>query len=152
MEYNERLHVPLRWWVQGIMLIASFWLALVVAVPQFEALVWGLTALVVALMAGAFRAYGARVEVTDSTFRAGRACIELNHVGTVEHLDAQRTRAVAGVEADARALLVLRPYLKNSVKVEITDPNDPTPYWLVSTRHPQQLAEALQRARVSSTL
>ena len=152
MEYKERLHVPLRWWVQGIMLIASFWLALVVAVPQYEALVWGLTALIVVLMAGAYRSYSARVEVTDSTFRAGRACIELHHIGAVEHLDADRTRAVAGVEADARALMVLRPYLKNSVKVQITDPNDPAPYWLVSTRHPKQLAEALQRARVAATL
>jgi hypothetical protein len=27
--------------------------------------------------------------------------------------------------------------------VDITDPADPTPYWLVSTRHPDQLADAV---------
>ena len=55
-------------------------------------------------------------------------------------LDADATRRAAGVDADARAFLLLRPYLKRSVRVEITDPADPAPYWLVSTRHPDELA------------
>jgi hypothetical protein len=38
---------------------------------------------------------------------------------------------------------LLRAYLKRSVRVEVTDPADPTPYWLVSSRHPEQLAKAL---------
>ena len=58
-------------------------------------------------------------------------------------LDADATRRLAGVEADARAYLLLRPYLKRAVRVEITDPADPAPYWLVSTRHPDELAAAL---------
>src|SRR4051812_16672061 len=33
VEYQERLGVPLRWWVQGTMLVASLWLAVVVALP-----------------------------------------------------------------------------------------------------------------------
>jgi hypothetical protein len=33
------------------------------------------------------------------------------------------------------------------VRVTVTDPQDPTPYWLVSTRHPEKLVEALQAAR-----
>ena len=49
----------------------------------------------------------------------------------------------AGVDADARAYLLLRPYLKRAVKVEITDPADPAPYWLVSTRHADALVRAL---------
>jgi hypothetical protein len=32
------------------------------------------------------------------------------------------------------------------VRVEITDPADPAPYWLVSSRRPVELAEALSRA------
>ena len=30
------------------------------------------------------------------------------------------------------------------VRIEITDPSDRTPYWLTSTRHPEQLLAALQ--------
>ena len=47
------------------------------------------------------------------------------------------------MDADARAYLLLRPYLKRAVKVEITDRADPAPYWLISTRHPEELAQAL---------
>ena len=38
---------------------------------------------------------------------------------------------MAGVDADARAYLLLRPYLKRAVQVDLADPADPTPYWLL---------------------
>ena len=44
---------------------------------------------------------------------------------------------MAGPDADARAYLLLRPYLKRAVRVEITDPADPAPYWLVELAAPR---------------
>lgn len=140
--YDERLAVPLRWWVQGVMFVATLWLAMVVAMPGSWA--WSLTAAILALMALAFGAYGsARIVISGGTFQAGRARIDAGYLGHAEALDAEATRRTAGVDADARAYLLLRPYLKRAVKVEIVDPADPTPYWLVSTRHPEGLAAAL---------
>lgn len=140
--YAERLHVPLRWWVQATMFLATLWLAFIVSTPAWVA--WTATAVLVAFTYGMFASWGsARVEVRDGEFYAGAARIELRFVGTPEPLDAERARAVAGVEADARAFLVLRPYLKRAVKVPIKDPADPTPYWLVATRRPSALAAAL---------
>jgi hypothetical protein len=105
---------------------------------------WIVTAIALGLMSFLFLAYGgARVVVADGTFRAGRAHIGAEHLGEVETLDAGQTRRIAGQDADARAYLLLRPYLKRAVKVEITDPADPAPYWLVSTRRPEELAQAL---------
>jgi hypothetical protein len=142
--YRERLGVPFRWWVQGAMLVATLWLALVVAVPGTVA--WPVTGGALLVMAACFLAYGnARVEVADGELRAGRAHIAGTHLGAVEALDPEQTRRVAGAEADARAYLVLRPYLRRAVRVAITDPADPTPYWLVCTRHPDELAAALAR-------
>jgi len=140
--YSERLGVPLRWWVQGTMLVASLWLALVVAVPGPFA--WAFSGVALALLAGLLVAYGsARIEVGPGGFRAGRARIGVEHLGSAEALDAEETRRTAGREADARAYLLLRPYVSRAVRVEITDPGDPTPYWLVSSRHPDSLATAL---------
>lgn len=140
--YDERLNVPLRWWVQGIMFVATLWIAMIVSMPA--ALAWGVTAALLALLALAFVAYGsARVVVTDDGLRAGRARIDAVYLGTVEALDPEAARRVAGVEADARAYLVLRPYLHRAVKVQITDPDDPAPYWLLGTRHPERLAAAI---------
>jgi hypothetical protein len=142
LPYAERLTVPLRWWVQGTMLVASLWLALVVALPG--PLAWTIAGAAMALVLGLLLAYGsARVFVGDGELHAGRARIGAEHLGAAVALDADATRRIAGVDADARAHLLLRPYLKRAVRVEITDPADPTPYWLVSTRHPDRLAGAL---------
>lgn len=145
MEFAERLSVPLRWWVQGTMLVATFWLALVVAVPLTVA--WTVTGLALALMVTLFASYGAaRISVDGEVLRAGRAHISTVHVGAVTALDADAMRLQAGRDADARAFLLLRPYLKRGVRIDLTDPSDPAPYWLVSSRRPERLAAALTRA------
>src|SRR3546814_16524837 len=70
--YAERLTVPLRWWVQGTMLVASFWFAVAVAVPSvlaaaLVALAFGL------LVAAGFLSYGkAKVSVGEGELHAGR--------------------------------------------------------------------------------
>ena len=68
-----------------------------------------------------------------------------------EPLDREETRRVHGVDADARAFLLTRPYLHRSVQVPLHDPSDPTPYWLLSTRHPERLAAALTGSRPVDT-
>jgi hypothetical protein len=146
VDYAERLTVPLRWWAQGTMLVASLWLAVLAATPEVVA--WSVTAGALAVMVALFVSYGsARVAVDRQAFRAGRAQVPLEHVGAVTPLDADDVRRLAGVEADARAYLLLRPYLKRGVRVDIADPADPTPYWLVSCRRPDALVSALEAAR-----
>jgi hypothetical protein len=145
--HHERLRVPLRWWVQGTMLIATFWLAFVVSMPATWA--WTATGVLVLLMVLLLWGYGSpRVEVEDGWLRAGRARISGEFLGDAESLDPEATRRVAGRDADARAYLLLRPYLKRAVRVSIRDARDPAPYWLVSTRDPERLAAAI---RVIST-
>ena len=142
--YDERLGVPLRWWALATMFLASMLLAFLVATPLWIALTG--TAVLVVLVLTLFLGYGAaRISVHDGVLTAGRARIPLAHVGDVVPLDADDTRRLAGREADARAYLLLRPYLRRAVRIGIDDPADPTPYWLVSTRRPERLAAALRR-------
>lgn len=146
MDYAERLTVPLRWWVQSTMFVASLWLAVLAATP--EAVAWSVTAVAMAVLVALFVSYGRpRVSVDETTFRAGRAHIPLELVGRATALDADGVRRQAGVDADARAYLLLRPYLKRGVRVDIADPADPTPYWLVSSRRPEALVSALEAGR-----
>ncbi|WP_244927695.1 DUF3093 domain-containing protein [Nocardioides sp. W7] len=148
--YDERLGVPLRWWVQGFMFTASVWLAVLAALPGSAA--WTVTGVTGLLVATLFWSYGsARISVHDGLLRAGRARIEARHLGTVDVLDPEQARRAAGVDADARAYLLLRPYLKRAVRVAITDTADPAPYWLISTRHPDELARALAALREAPT-
>lgn len=140
--HDERLFVPLRWWVQGTMFVATVWLAFIVALPSGVA--WVATGAVLAVMVALFVGYGAaRVRVEDGTFHAGRAQIPVSLLADPVALEKEEARLVAGRDADARAYLLLRPYLKRAVRVRVTDPADPAPYWLVSTRRPQELVRAL---------
>ncbi len=148
MEYDEQLTVPLRWWVLGALLVAVVWLTIGVAVPG--TLPWLVTAVVAVGVSSALWTYGgARVQLHGSVLRAGRARIESRYLGEAVALDAAASTRLAGRDADARAFLVLRPYLHRSVRVEITDPQDPAPYWQIGTRHPDRLASALTAARTS---
>lgn len=145
--HDERLFVPLRWWVQGTMFVATVWLAFIVALPSGVA--WAATGAVLAVMVALFLGYGAaRVRVEDGTLHAGRAQIPVALLADPVALEKEETRLVAGRDADARAYLLLRPYLKRAVRVRVTDPADPAPYWLVSTRRPQELVRALGPAGV----
>ncbi len=148
--YEERLGGPLRWGVQGVMLLATFWLAFVVAIPG--AVPWLVTGVLGLVLVVALAMIGsARVGVAGGSLHAGRAQIGLEHLGTAEPLDVAATRLAMGAGADARAFLVMRPYLKRAVRVPITDPADPTPYGLVGSRHPDALAAAIN-ARSSTPL
>jgi hypothetical protein len=145
--YRERLRVPARWWALLLLFLASLWLALAVSTAPLVA--GGAGVLATALGTGLLLGYGgARIEVDAAALRAGRAHLEWACCGPATALDPDATRRLGGVDADARAFLLLRPYLATAVRVEVRDPADPTPYWMLSTRHPQRLAASINAARV----
>lgn len=138
--------MPLRWWAIATMFHASTLLALLVAGLGLWTLV--VMTLVVGVTVALLVSYGsARLEVTDLELVAGRARIELAYLAGPRPLDAAATRERMGPGADARAHLLVRPYVSESVVVDVVDPSDPAPYWLLSSRRPARLAEAL-RARL----
>lgn len=148
--YQERLSVPLRWWALATMFASSVLLAFLVAVPPGVAFAAGGAVAAVAL--AVLLTYGAaEVRVADGELLAGRARVPVRWLDRPTPLGADETRRLAGVDADARAYLLLRPYVGTAVRVDVTDPRDPTPYWLVATRHPHRLAEAIQEAIASAT-
>jgi hypothetical protein len=79
----------------------------------------------------------------DSALRVSRIQIPLTAIGNTEQLDKEQLRKVIGPSVDARSQLFIRGYIKTALRVEITDPKDPTPYFVISTRRPAELAVAL---------
>ncbi len=143
--YAERLRIPVLWWLITAAGLFVLWLAVAAATGGIPALIFTLvvTVLVVTILVR----YGAAPVLVDGeTFTAGRARIEREHLGTAEALTGESARLARGRDCDPRAYLVLRPYLSGAVRVQLTDPADPAPYWLVATRRPDQLAEALRGA------
>ena len=124
-------------------MVATFWLAMIVSIPV--PLAWAFTAFLLATLMACLVSYGrVRIEVTSAWICVGRATLETNYVGEVEELDRAQMRDISGPAADARAFLMLRPYLDRGVKIQLADPADPTPYWLISSRRPSALAAAIR--------
>ena len=148
--YRERLYVPLSWWLLGLLAAGTTWVTTAAALSSASA---GIVTLVVAvLVAGGLVAYGrAQIRVSDEGFGAGTALLPLWAVGQVTALDAAETRALAGPQADPRAFLELRGYIATAIRVQVMDDSDPTPYWLVSTRHPVECARAVNAAKTGRT-
>ena len=138
-DYHEVLRPPPRWWALALSLVVAVWWCFLVATPLVVACVAGVAA--TGVVGVLLVRYGAVRVVADADgLRAGAAVLPWRHVGTVEVLDAAQTRTLLGVGADARAYLVVRPYCPEAVRVEVDDPRDPTPYWVISTRHADELA------------
>ncbi|WP_139416971.1 DUF3093 domain-containing protein [Agromyces laixinhei] len=87
------------------------------------------------------------IEVADGRLRAGRASIALTETGVATGATDAAARVERGTGLDARAFLVIRGWVKSVVRVPIADASDPTPYWLISTRHPTELAAAINGSR-----
>jgi hypothetical protein len=87
--------------------------------------------------------FSAPVISVTTELRAGRMRIPLSIIGKTEALNNAELKQLIGPAADARAQLFIRGYVKTALKIEINDPVDPTPYLILSSRRPEQLAVAL---------
>lgn len=82
------------------------------------------------------------ISTDGQTITAGRARIDRKHVSAVESFHREDARAQRGPLLDARAWLVIRPWVDPVIKITLSDPEDPTPYWIVSSRSPEAFMSA----------
>jgi len=149
-DYRERLHVPLVWWLLAVPTVLIFGATIYagLAEPWPVIIMAGLAAGCAALLI----AMGlATVEIGDGTLRAGSAVLPLTAISQVVSLDERQSARLRGPRADPAAYLYSRPYLKESVFVAVdAEAGSAAPYWLIGTRHPAQLAAAIERCRVQA--
>jgi hypothetical protein len=103
-----------------------------------------------ALASALVSSYGsARIRVVAGSLVAGDARIPVSALGEAEVLDAEQARDWRLHKADPRAFMLLRSYVPTAVRIEVSDPDDPTPYVYLSTRDPEALAAALAAVRTA---
>ncbi|WP_055533415.1 DUF3093 domain-containing protein [Streptomyces graminilatus] len=143
--YEERLTAPRSWWLISFLVGVSFALILLPfgTLPLLGGLVGG-----TAVASVAASSYGSiRIRVVGDALIAGEAKIPVSALGEAEILDAEEARAWRTYKADTRAFMLLRSYIPTALRVQVTDPKDPTPYLYLSTREPERLVAALESAR-----
>lgn len=138
--YQERLTVA--WWMWLVVLFVGA--AAFIALAPINTVVGAVAAVVVMGIIGlVFHLGSPRIVVSDQDLRVGRAYIERRFVGEAHALHGEAARRARGPELDGRAFMNFRVSITQMCRIEIVDPVDPTPYWLTATRHPEQLAQAI---------
>lgn len=147
--YRERLSVPLWWWLAAPATAALLAAEVYLGAPG-NATILPYVLLVPAVVGGLWWAGRVRLSVTAEELLVDDARLPLEFIGAVTPLSPLQTRDLLGPGAEPYAFVVQRPWIGTAVRVDLTDPADPTPYWVISSRRAAELAAAIDAARVST--
>ena len=167
--YRERLLVPVSYWLLAVPVVVTLGAEAYFFVDGF------IPPLVIAALFAVVAAFlvhwsSATIEVAGAVLRAGKDTLALGEAAEVIALDERQAKALSGPRADPAAHLLLRPYRKRPVYMSLAVPAEEepaegesaeegpseghpaarVPYWLVATRHPAELAAAIENARHGS--
>jgi Protein of unknown function (DUF3093) len=141
--YRESLRTPWWWYIVAVfvasLLAAEFhiaglratdWIPYLVLLPLSVVIVWSLGRGALEVSAGELRVRGAHLPLT--------------YVSGAVALDPRTLRLVVGREGDPAAFVAIRPWIGPGVQLWLDDADDPTPYWVVSSRDPQRLVQTIR--------
>ena len=147
MRYRERLWVPWWWWPLGFALAAIVALEVNQGVPSIPR--WLPFAVLFVVAAGALLWLGRieiRVTADDGEVElwAGEAHLPVTVIARSADIPRSAKSAALGRQLDPAAYVVHRGWVGPMVLVVLDDADDPTPYWLLSSRHPERVLSALR--------
>lgn len=143
IRYSERLFIP--WWSWPLPLIGGGLLAAEIDMGYPGIRAWLPYVIVLPLVVAIILALGrTKIAVTEDELWVGEAHLPLKFAGEIEVFDREHKRTALGRDGDPAAFVAHRGWVGPVVRVGLTDPDDPTPYWLFSTRRPEQVAELLR--------
>lgn len=146
--YAERLAAPWWWWpfallvagivaaevhggVAGLLSVLPYAICFPLTVA---ALLYLSRAQIVLTAGGLLTVQGARIQV--------------DHLAGGTAYDPETSRVLLR-RADPLAFTSIRPFVGTGVHLEVDDPADDTPYWLVSSRRPEALLRSISEVRRS---
>lgn len=140
VQYQERVLPKWSSFLPLLIVYPTFWLTM----APFNAVlgsIFGVAATIV--IAVIMVAKSPKIVITTSEIRVGRAHISTKLLGNASVVEKQHQFSAKGPQLDARAYLSLQPSVSGLIRLDLKDPNDPTPYWLFSSRKPALVAELI---------
>ena len=138
--------MPLWWWPIAIGLAALLAAEIHMGAPGIRS--W-LPYLVVLPLPIWFLVWLSRLTVSVTQdgpvaeIRVGRAHLPADVVARAAPVPKSAKSAALGRQLDPAAFVQHRPWVKTMALLVLDDADDPTPYWLISTRRPTELLAAL---------
>ncbi|RAV31116.1 DUF3093 domain-containing protein [Corynebacterium heidelbergense] len=147
--YSERQRVPLTWWLlcAGVVAIIAWqaqmqrpwWWGAIAGVLAGAAATWMLLRLSTTRIAVVAQPDGQR------WLHAGGAKIPARLISRALVIPPTAKQAAMGRQLDPAAYVVHHGWIPTMAMAVLDDPDDPTPYWLISTKDPDGLLAALDR-------
>ncbi|MGI8648443.1 MAG: DUF3093 domain-containing protein [Acidimicrobiales bacterium] len=141
--FAERWRAPWWYWLAGLILAVAVAAAIHLGYPGLRAIApYVVTVpLVVGLLCWLSRV---EVRITVTALYVDDAELAREFIAEAMPLSREAYRAALGPGFDPLAFVVRRPWITEAVLITLCDPNDPTPYWIISSRHPAELVAALK--------
>ena len=143
MRFDERLRTPWWWYVAALFVAAilagefgvadkalTVWIPFGVLLPGSVVVVWSMGR--------------ARVSVVGDELWVDDAHLPVEVITGAAALDAATLRRLVGRHGDPAAYVAIRAWVGPGIQIILDDPEDPTPYWVISTRRPEELIEVLR--------
>ena len=140
--YKERVLPTVYFYIASITLPLSLFL---VALPFSEVVSISLALTSIPLVLVLSWLGSPLITLNQQTLSIGQASIETKYLGHAEVVSPQEAFLERGVKLDSRAFTKFQIGVKQLVKIEIQDSQDPTPYWLIATRNPEVLAGLINK-------
>lgn len=140
--YKERVLPTVYFYIASITLPLSLFL---VALPFSEVVSISLALASIPLVLVLSWLGSPLIALNQQTLSIGQASIETKYLGIAEVVSPQEAFLERGVKLDSRAFTKFQIGVKQLVKIEILDKQDPTPYWLIATRNPEVLAGLINK-------
>ncbi|TFV55658.1 DUF3093 domain-containing protein [Mycobacterium sp. PS03-16] len=149
VRYRERLSVPWWWWLPGLGLAALIAYEVNMGIEGLPD--WAPFAVLLPVAAVTLVWFG-RAEVrvvgdagAEPELWVGAAHLPVGVVSRSAEVPKSAKSAALGRQLDPAAYVVHKAWVGPMVLLVLDDPDDPTPYWLISTRHPDRVLSALGR-------
>jgi hypothetical protein len=152
VRYRERLWVPWWWWPPALALAALIalevnqgvrtlpnWVPFAVLLPVAGAVLVWFSKTEVRVVSG-----GSDSAAAETELWVGNAHVPVSVVSRSAEVPRSAKSAALGRQLDPAAYVVHRAWVGPMVLLVLDDPDDPTPYWLVSCRHPDRALSALR--------
>lgn len=152
VRYSERLWVPWWWWLPGLALAAlialevnqgvpalATWVPFAVLLPVAVAVLLWFSKTEVRVVSGAADDPSSQTELWVAD-----AHLPVSVISRSAEVPKSAKSAALGRQLDPAAYVVHRAWVGPMVLVVLDDPDDPTPYWLVSCRRPDRVLSALR--------
>jgi hypothetical protein len=145
--FQEKISWPISVWSLYVALCATITFSVWAALGNVAAIAASIFQFILLVLWSIRNSLSIDIETIDRQhhLHVDGAHLPLTLIKEITVLDPSEMSRMRTRDANPRAYLALRFWVKTGVKIELADPADPTPYWLISTKKGRELKEVITR-------